>query len=63
MYKHLGGKMSFRIFSVAALVTCFTHIILRPRIRRDIYKEPIPVETTQNELSKLNETENQQIDI
>lgn len=30
MYKRLGGKLSFRIFAIAALITCFAHIILRP---------------------------------
>lgn len=30
MYKRLGGKLSFQIFAIAALITCFTHIILRP---------------------------------
>lgn len=29
MYRRLGGLMSFRIFAIGALVTCFTHIILR----------------------------------
>lgn len=30
MYRWLGGRMSFRIFAFAALITCFAHIILRP---------------------------------
>lgn len=30
MYKRLGGTQSFRIFSIAALITCFAHILLRP---------------------------------
>lgn len=30
MYQRLGGKMSFSIFSIGALITCFAHIILRP---------------------------------
>jgi len=30
LFKRLGGAMSFRILSVAALVTCIAHILLRP---------------------------------
>lgn len=30
MYQRLGGKKSFSIFSIGALVTCVAHIILRP---------------------------------
>lgn len=30
MYRRLGGSTSFRVFSIAALVTCIAHISLRP---------------------------------
>lgn len=33
MYKYFGGKMTFRIFAIGALVTCIAHIILRPADR------------------------------
>lgn len=30
MYKRFGGVISFRVFSIGALVMCVTHILLRP---------------------------------
>ncbi|XP_031634543.1 major facilitator superfamily domain-containing protein 6 [Contarinia nasturtii] len=30
MFKRIGGKRSFQIFAIGALVTCFAHILLRP---------------------------------
>lgn len=29
-YKYYGGKATFRIFAIGALVTCIAHIFLRP---------------------------------
>lgn len=39
MYQRLGGKMSFSIFSIGALVTCFAHIILRPANKSTHHKK------------------------
>lgn len=30
LFQQLGGQISFRIFSGAALITCISHILLRP---------------------------------
>lgn len=30
LYQEIGGKQSFRIFAILALITCIAHVILRP---------------------------------
>lgn len=46
VFQHFGGNKSFKIFSLAALVTCIAHIILRPasksatQINQNEYETP-----------------------
>lgn len=35
MYQRLGGTLSFRIFSIAALIICIAHYYLRPATKFD----------------------------
>ncbi len=35
MFQRLGGKVSFRIFSIAAFIICIAHYYLRPSTRLD----------------------------
>ena len=30
LYQEIGGKQSFKVFALIALITCIAHIILRP---------------------------------
>ncbi|CAO1413035.1 unnamed protein product [Diamesa serratosioi] len=48
LYQQLGGQISFRIFSGAALITCISHILLRPASihethsgTKGTYEEPV----------------------
>lgn len=38
MFMAVGGEMSFRIFAVAAAVTCVAHIILRPAAKHETHE-------------------------
>lgn len=60
MYKRLGGAMSFRIFSLASLITCFAHIILRParHCRHHLKHTQKPIDSDPETIrSKLSEDE------
>lgn len=35
MFQNIGGKISFRIFSIGALITCVAHIFLRPASKHE----------------------------
>jgi hypothetical protein len=36
LYQEIGGKQSFRVFALIALITCIAHIILRPASTNEI---------------------------
>lgn len=38
LFQSIGGKQSFKVFSVIALITCIAHIILRPASTHEIRK-------------------------
>lgn len=54
LYQEIGGKQSFRIFALIALITCIAHIILRPASTHEIRMSQSPI----NEVieTKINET-------
>ncbi|CRK98393.1 CLUMA_CG011752, isoform A [Clunio marinus] len=58
LYQEIGGKQSFQIFSIIALVTCIAHFILRPvstheiRNARDMNNDETKTTSKTEELNK-----------
>lgn len=50
LYQSLGGKQSFKIFALIALVTFIAHVILRPASTHEL-KAPV---TQRNEINDKN---------
>lgn len=41
LFQKVGGKQSFRIFALIALITCIAHIILRPASTHELKTAPV----------------------